>query len=86
MVVYRFVILRADGSVRIEEVLNDPTKAEIDAKQLEFKNASLAGERYGHYIETPPRVVTSVSSDIDPIEAIGGQASESVTSTIETRG
>ena len=76
---YRFVILRADGSERLTETLTNPSQSEIDAKSLEYKNLAQAGEKYGYILTTPPRVVSSVSSDIDPIEAIGGQATESVT-------
>ena len=82
---YRFVILRADGSERIFEVLVNPSQSEIDAKSSEYQGLAQQGERYGYILTTPPRVVSSVSSDVDPIEAIGGQATERVISTIEIR-
>ena len=83
---YRFVILESDGSERLFEVLTNPSQAEIEAKELEYKGLAQAGERYGYILTTPPRVVSSVSSDIDAIESIGGQATERVISTIQTRG
>ena len=82
---YRFVILRADGSERLFEVLTNPSQSEIEAKELEYKGLAQAGERYGYILTTPPRVVSSVSSDVNPIEAIGGMATESVVNRIVTR-